>query len=133
MGGRMDPRRMNQMMKQLGIDVVDVDDVQEVIIRTPTKDIVFDAPSVTIMTAQGQKTYQVVGNPKTVQKGAAAPGKVAPAPAQTAPTPPPRLEITQEDIDLVAAQSGKKPSDARKALEQTNGDIAEAILKLTGG
>ena len=126
----MDPRRMNQMMKQLGIDVVDVEDVQEVIIRTPTKDIVFDAPSVTIMTAQGQKTYQVVGNPKTVQKAGGAPA--APAPAKTAPTPPPRLEISEEDVTLVASQSGKKPSDARKALESTNGDIAEAILKLTG-
>ena len=119
---------MNQMMKQLGIDVVDVEDVQEVIIRTPTKDIVFDAPSVTIMTAQGQKTYQVVGNPKTVQKG----GEAAPMPAKAAPPPAPRLEISEEDVKLVASQSGKKPSEARKALEETNGDIAEAILKLTG-
>lgn len=117
---------MNQMMKQLGIDVVDIDDVKEVVIRTATKDIVFDAPSVTIMTAQGQKTYQVVGSPKVIQKGA------APAPAKTAPTPPPKLEISEDDVNLVAAQSGKRPSDARKALEETNGDIAEAILKLTG-
>ena len=124
----MDPRRMNQMMKQLGIDVVDIEDVQEVIIRTRAKDIVFEAPSVTIMTAQGQKTYQVVGNPKVVQKGAPATS----APAKTAPSPPPRLEITDDDVNLVASQSGKKPSEARKALEATNGDIAEAILKLTG-
>lgn len=116
---------MNQMMKQLGIDVVDVDDVQEVIIRTPTKDIVFDAPNVTIMTAQGQKTYQVVGNPKTIQKGG------APAPSKTAPAAP-KLEITDDDVNLVATQSGKSPAEARKALDATNGDIAEAIMKLMG-
>lgn len=123
---------MNQMMKQLGIDVVDVDDVQEVIIRTPTKDIVFDAPSVTIMTAQGQKTYQVVGNPKTVMKGGQAPAAPGKAPAAPTPQPVPRMEISEDDVKLVATQSGKKPSEARKALEETNGDIAEAILKLTG-
>lgn len=121
---------MNQMMKQLGIDVVDIEDVQEVIIRTPTKDYVFDEASVTIMTAQGQKTYQVTGTPKVVQKGGGAP--TAPAPVKTAPSPPPRLEIVEDDVKLVAAQSGKKPSEARKALEESNGDIAEAILKLTG-
>ncbi len=121
---------MNQMMKQLGIDVVDIEDVQEVIIRTPTKDYVFNEASVTIMTAQGQKTYQVTGTPKVVQKGGGAP--TAPAPAKAAPSPPPRLEIVEDDVKLVAAQSGKKPSEARKALEESNGDIAEAILKLTG-
>ncbi|HEX9816946.1 MAG TPA: nascent polypeptide-associated complex protein, partial [Candidatus Thermoplasmatota archaeon] len=97
----------------------------------PTKDYVFDEASVTIMTAQGQKTYQVTGNPKVVQKGPDA-GGAAPAPAKTAPSPPPRLEIVEDDVKLVAAQSGKKPSEARKALEDSNGDIAEAILKLTG-
>lgn len=119
---------MNQMMKQLGIDVVDIEDVQEVIIRTPTKDYVFNDASVTIMTAQGQKTYQVTGTPKVLQKG----GGAVPTPAKVAPSPPPRLEISEDDVTLVATQSGKKPSEARKALEETNGDIAEAILKLTG-
>jgi nascent polypeptide-associated complex subunit alpha len=122
---------MNQMMRQLGIDVQDVEDVQEVVIRTPTKDIVFDAPSVTIMTAQGQKTYQVVGNPKVVPKsGGAAP----PASPKSAPPPPPvKLAIPEEDVTLVAQQAGKSPTEARKALEASNGDIAEAIVRLTGG
>jgi len=32
---------------------------------------------------------------------------------------------------LAAKQTGKSKADANKALEATNGDIAEAILKLT--
>ncbi|HLE47983.1 MAG TPA: nascent polypeptide-associated complex protein [Candidatus Thermoplasmatota archaeon] len=114
LGGRIDPRRMNQMMRQLGIDVKDVENVQEVIIRTPTQEIVFEKPEVTIMTAQGQKTYQVVGNPRTAARGAPAP-----------------LVIPEEDVKLVAEQSGKSHAEAKKALESTKGDIAEAILKLS--
>lgn len=111
MGGRMDPRRMNQMMRQLGIDVKEIENVQQVVIKTPTQEIVFDKAEVTVMTAQGQKTYQVVGTPRVVAK-------------ETAPT------ISEEDVALVAEQSGKSAAEARKALEATKGDIAEAILKL---
>ena len=40
-------------------------------------------------------------------------------------------KIPQGDIDLVAEQTGKSKSEAEKALKETDGDIAEAILKLT--
>ena len=40
-------------------------------------------------------------------------------------------EIPKEDIDLVVEQTGKTTQEAKKALEETKGDIAEAILKLT--
>lgn len=125
----MDPRRMNQMMKQLGIDVREVENVQEVVIRTATQDYVFDQADVTIMTAQGQKTYQVVGTPRVIAKS----GGGAPAPSKAAaPAAPVSLPISDDDVRLVAEQTGKKPSQARKALEETNGDIAEAIVKLSG-
>jgi nascent polypeptide-associated complex subunit alpha len=127
MGGRMDPRRMNQMMRQLGIDVKEIEDVREVIIRTPTQEYVFERPEVTIMTAQGQKTYQVVGTPKTTAVAGKSIAESAPAKPQAV-----TLEITDEDVRLVAQQTGKSPSDARKALEATGGDIAEAIVKLSG-
>jgi nascent polypeptide-associated complex subunit alpha len=129
MGGRMDPRRMNQMMKQLGINVEEIDNVQEVIIRTPKQDYVFDRADVSIMTAQGTKTYQVTGTPKIVAKSG---GAAASKPAPTAPPAAPvALPISDDDVKLVAEQTGKKPSDARKALVAANGDIAEAIVKLS--
>jgi nascent polypeptide-associated complex subunit alpha len=118
MGGRADPRQMNQMMKRLGIDIQEIDDVTEVVIRTPTREYRFDKADVSIMTAQGQKTYQVVGNPKIIEKGSAA------APAE--------LAIDDEDVKMVAEQTGKSVAEARKALESTKGDIAEAILQLQG-
>ena len=40
-------------------------------------------------------------------------------------------EIPKEDIDLVVEQTGKSVEEAKKALKETKGDIAEAILKLS--
>jgi nascent polypeptide-associated complex subunit alpha len=111
MGGRVDPRQMNQMMKRLGIDIQEVPDVTEVVIRTPTREFVFTKPEVTIMTAQGQRTFQVVGEPQLRTREA-------------------KVEISEADVQLVSEQTGKTMQEARTALEATKGDIAEAIVRL---
>ena len=108
--GKMNPRQMNQMMKRLGINVKELDNVEEIIIKTSTKKYIFENAEVTIMDAQGSKTYQITGNPKVIERKAG---------------------IPQGDIDLVAEQTGKSKDEAKKALEETKGDIAEAIMKLT--
>lgn len=115
MPGRMNPRQMQQMMKRLGINVKEIENVEKIIIRTDTKEYIFDEAEVTIMDAQGQKTYQISGRPKIVLRKAQKEEETIP----------------QEDINLVAEQTGKSKADAEKALEETKGDIAEAILKLT--
>ena len=109
MPGKMNPRQMNQMMKRLGINVKEIDDVEQIIIRTTTKEYIFDNAEVTVMDAQGQKTYQISGRPRVVER---------------------RQGIPKEDIALVVEQTGKSEEEAKKALEETKGDIAEAILKL---
>jgi len=110
MGGKVNPRQMNQMMRRLGINVKEIENVEKVIIQTDTKEYVFDNASVTIMDAQGQKTYQITGKPKILDK---------------------KEEIPEADIDLVIEQTGKTAQEAKKALKESKGDIAEAILKLT--
>lgn len=109
MPGRMNPRQMNQMMKRLGISVKEIENVQKVIIQTDKKEYVFEDAEVTIMDAQGQKTYQITGRPRIIEK---------------------KEEIPKEDIDLVVEQTGKSAKEAEKALKETKGDIAEAIMKL---
>ena len=101
---------MNQMMKRLGINVKEIENVKKVIIQTDKKEYIFDDAEVTIMDAQGQKTYQISGRPKIFDL---------------------KEEINKEDIDLIVEQTGKTTEEAKKALEETNGDIAEAIIKLT--
>jgi len=98
------------MMKRLGINVKEIENVKKVIIQTDKKEYIFDDAEVTIMDAQGQKTYQISGRPKILDL---------------------KDEINKEDIDLIIEQTGKTIEEAKKALEETNGDIAEAIIKLT--
>lgn len=116
MPGRMNPRQMSKMMKRLGINVKEIENVKKVIIQTDTKEYIFEDAEVTLMDAQGQRTYQIVGTPKVQNKK----------------EEKPKDEIPKEDIDLVMQQTGKSAEEAKKALKETNGDIAEAILKLTG-
>lgn len=114
--GRMHPRQMNQLMKRYGLSVDELKDVEEIIIKTSDKDYVFKSPVVTIMDVKGQKTYQITGEPEIVEKGAVDGEQKA--------------SIPQEDIDLVVAQTNATDDEARKALEDCNGNPAEAILKL---
>lgn len=117
----LDTRRMNAMMKRLGIKVEELRGVKEVIFVLGDKKIVIDNPEVTVMDLQGQKTYQVVGEAREVAAGRdEEEGKGAP-------------EIPIEDIKMVAEKAGVSEEEARKALEETDGDIAEAIIRLMGG
>jgi nascent polypeptide-associated complex subunit alpha len=116
MPGRMNPRQMQQMMKRLGINVREIENVEEIIIRTDTKEYIFDSAEVTVMDAQGQKTFQISGRPRIIDRK----GKVEE-----------KEGIPLEDISLVADQTGKTKDQAKKALKETNGDIAEAIIKLS--
>ena len=63
MPGKINPRQMNQMMRRLGINVKSIDNVEKIIIQTDSKEYIFEDAEVTIMDAQGQKTYQITGNP----------------------------------------------------------------------
>ncbi|HWG92338.1 MAG TPA: nascent polypeptide-associated complex protein [Candidatus Thermoplasmatota archaeon] len=129
MGGRgMNPKQLAKMMKQFGIDMEEIPDVTEVIIRTPKKEYVFKSAEVSIMTAQGQKTYQITGTPEVRAAG----GTPAPATAPAAAAEPAGPLFSDEDVDLVASQAGVSKDKARKALEETKGETAEAILKLMG-
>ena len=113
MPGKMNSRQLAQMMKRFGINVKNIDNVEKVIIQTDTKEYVFDAAEVTVMEAQGQKTFQIIGEPTVKTRGGESEGTL------------------KEDIKLIMEQTGKSEAEARKALKETNGDLAEAILKLS--
>lgn len=105
MFGGIDPRRMQSMMKQMGIENTEIP-AKRVIIETDSKRIIIENPNVTQVSMQGQKTFQIMGDVKE------------------------ETGIPAEDIKMVKDATGKSEAEAKKALEKENGDIAKAIESL---
>lgn len=101
---------MKQMMKQMGMEMEPLEDVERIVITTAKGDWVFDAAEVVKMTMQGSATYQITGQARFV-----------------ASTP----AIPESDVALVREQTGASEEAVRAALDATGGDIAEAIVKLS--
>jgi nascent polypeptide-associated complex subunit alpha len=115
----MNPREQKRMMQRMGMNMDTVADVQQVIIRTSTKDIVIDEPEVAILQVQGQKMYQVIGGEVSEQ-----------APSQRGTSAAATPAFSEEDVQLVADQTGKSLEKAKEALQECGGDLAKAILLL---
>jgi nascent polypeptide-associated complex subunit alpha len=115
-GGGLDPSKMQQMMKQMGIDIEEID-AEEVVIRTAEEELVFTDAEVQRMDAQGQQTYNVVGEPETREPSGGTGGSTDEG-------------LPQEDIEMVSNAAGVSASRAREALEATGGRPADAIDRL---
>jgi len=101
------------MMQRMGMSMGSMPDVEQVVIKTSTKEIIVENPEVAVMEMQGQKIFQVMGErivEKAVEKA---------------------VKIPEEDVQLVATQAKVSIEEARAALEQTKGDLAQAILLLS--
>ncbi len=109
---RMDDRAIRAAMQKMGMQSQEIA-AREVIIRAEGKDIIITNPHVTKVNVMGQQTFQVMG---IVTEKATASG----------------TEISQEDIRTVMEQAKVDQKTAEKALNESKGDLAEAILTLTG-
>ncbi|WP_226021723.1 nascent polypeptide-associated complex protein [Halomicrobium salinisoli] len=125
-GGGLNPRKMKQMMEQMGIDMEDID-AEEVIIRTPDEELYFDDAEVQLMEAQGQKTYQVVGDPESRERGA---GESGGSDAEAEGEEGGDEGIPDDDVELVAMRADVDEDTAREALAETDGDLAAAVERL---
>jgi nascent polypeptide-associated complex subunit alpha len=107
--GGMDPKKMQALMKQMGIKSEEIEAVKVTIETSSGSAIIIEEPQVTKITMQGQASFQIAGNVRVEEKTAA------------------------DDIKMVMEQTGCTEEDAKAALEKSNGDIAEAIVSLGGG
>lgn len=107
MFGNINPRQMQKMMARMGMQQQEID-ASEVIIRTAEKELVFVKPSVSKVNVMGQETWQIVGKAQERKREA----------------------FSDEDVRTVMEQTGVDAEKAREALEESKGDLAEAILKL---
>jgi nascent polypeptide-associated complex subunit alpha len=114
---QISPKKVKQMMRQLGVNMEEISDVEEVVIKTADVDIVFKDATVAVTEVQGTKTYQITG---TAEERAKSKEKSIPVP----PVP------ASEDIELVMEKAGCSEEEAKTALIATKGDLAEAISQL---
>ena len=108
-------RDAKRMMQKMGMKIDEIDGVTEVLIRTATREIIIKEPVVTSVVVQGQRMYQVTGGSAHER-----------TPSAEAAQP----EVPEEDVNLVATQTGKTVDEAKAALKESGGNLAEAILKL---
>lgn len=104
----INPKKMQGIMKQLGIEVNELDEIYEVILKGKDEDIIIENPKVSLMKARGIENYQISGSSKRIIKS----------------------DISIEDIEFVIQNTGVNQEEAKSILIETNGDIAEAINKL---
>ncbi len=109
---RLSPREVKRMMQRMGMEVEPMEGVNEVIFKLQDKTLVIKDPQVSLIKMAGQSIYQVVGEAVELVELEEAP------------------EIPEEDVQLVAAQAGVSLEEARRALEESGGDLARAILML---
>tara|TARA_B100001964_G_scaffold209173_1_gene242450 strand:- start:3272 stop:3676 length:405 start_codon:yes stop_codon:yes gene_type:complete len=101
---KVNPRQMKKMMRQLGMEMEELES-EEVIIKLKDGQIIISKPAVNVVKAQNQKTYQITGEEKFEQA------------------------IAKEDIKLVAEQADVSEEEALETLQNTGGDLAKAIMQ----
>lgn len=107
----MNPRDVAKAMKRMGVQQQDIE-AEKVVIFCKDKKIIFENPQVAKVNMMGQASWQITGNSREEN--------VSDEP-----------EINEDDIKTIIEQTGKTEKEAEKALQETKGDIAQAILNLS--
>ena len=105
--GNINPKKMQAMMKQMGINQEDIEAIRVIIEKTDGNRIIIENPNVQKVKMQGQESWQIIGDASEEAGG-----------------------LKEEDVSLVMEKTGKSKDEVIQVLEETN-DIAEAIIKLS--
>jgi len=108
---KLDDRKTRRMMDRMGINMKEIADVEEVVIRTSSKEIHISGAQVSEIIAQGNRVFQVMGEVEEVERE--------------------RKKFSEEDVLLVQQQANVNREKAEIALEESDGEVAKAILRLT--
>jgi nascent polypeptide-associated complex subunit alpha len=108
--GGINPAQMKAMMSRMGIKQEDVKAERVIIEKADGSRTVIEPANVVKMTMQGQSNWQVTGEAKDETK---------------------KEGISEEDVNLVMEKTGVSKHEAEKMLKEVNGDIAEAIVRLS--
>ncbi|MFH1327112.1 MAG: nascent polypeptide-associated complex protein [archaeon] len=105
----LNPKKMQGIMKQMGISQEEIPSSKVTIEKQDGGKIIIEPVSVTKIKMQGQETFQIAGDIK--EEGA-------------------EIGISEEDIKTIVEKTNCTEEQAKSALEET-GDLADAIMKLS--
>lgn len=103
----IDPKKMQAMMKQMGINQTEIDSSKVIIEKNDGKKLIIENPSVIKIKMGGQESFQITGDISEETE-----------------------KFSEEDVKTVIEKTGCSEKKAREVLEK-KGDLAEAILELT--
>lgn len=103
---------MRRMLDKMGLEMKDLGNIEEVIIKTETKELYLIKPQVVEMKGKDSTIFQVVAT-DIEEKQREVPS------------------LREEDIILVMQQANVTRERAIQALTDSKGDMAQAILNLT--
>lgn len=95
---------MTKMMKQMGMDMEEID-ADRVEVTIGDKKMVFNSPSISKIEAQGQEIFQLQGDYEEVE------------------------DVSDEDVELVMEKTEASREEAKDALKDAE-DVAEAVMEL---
>jgi nascent polypeptide-associated complex subunit alpha len=104
-------REMRRMLDKMGLDMKTMENVEEVIIKTETKELYLIKPQVIEMKGKDSTIFQVVAS-DIEEKQREVPS------------------FKEEDVILVMQQANVSREKAIQALTESKGDMAQAILSL---
>ncbi|MDX1371379.1 MAG: nascent polypeptide-associated complex protein [Nitrososphaeraceae archaeon] len=105
-------REMRRMLGKMGLEMKEMDGIEEVIIKTETKELYLIKPQVVEMKGKDSTIFQIVATDIEERQ-------------REIPS------FKEEDILLVMQQANVSKEKAIQALNDAKGDIAQAILSLT--
>ena len=113
MFGNIDPKKIQAMMKQMGIAQESIDSERVIIEHSDGKKTIIKNPSVMKVKMQGQINFQISGDITEEEASENENDKL------------------EEDIQTVIDQTGVDKEEAALELERNEGDIAETIIAIS--
>ena len=105
-------REMRRMLDKMGLEMKEMGEIEEVVIRTETKELYLIKPQVVEMKGKDSTIFQVVATDIEERQ------KEVPS-------------FREEDVVLVMQQASVSKDRAIQALTDSKGDLAQAIINLT--
>ncbi len=107
--GGLSPKKMQAMMKQMGMSQEEIDAEKVIIEKTDGSKLIVENPNIQKIKMQGQESLQITGD---IHEESA------------------EVSVSEDDIKTVMEKTDCSEDEAREALEET-GDLAEAIMNLS--